>query len=56
MSKPTKITLSFSVSDDDPLKKEIFDAFSMLMKLLDKQNEGDEKNVKTKMLLDSKTV
>jgi hypothetical protein len=56
MPKPTKITLSFSVYDDDPLKKDIFEAFSKLMKLLDNQNKGDEKNVKTKMLLDSKAV
>ena len=51
--KPTTIQLKFSVSDDDPLKEDIFEAFSKLMKLLDNQNKGDEKNVKTKMLLDS---
>jgi len=39
MKKPTKITLSFSVSDDDPLKKEIFEAFAMLMKLLERKDE-----------------
>lgn len=39
MPKPTKITLSFSVSDDDPFKKEIFEAFSMLMKLLDRKDD-----------------
>lgn len=39
MKKPTKITLSFSVSDDDPLKKEIFDAFATLMKLLDRKDD-----------------
>jgi len=40
MKKPTKITLSFSISDDDPLKKEIFEAFAMLMKLLDHKDEN----------------
>ena len=41
MKKPTKITLSFSVSDDDPLKKEIFEAFAILMKLLNRKDDAD---------------
>ena len=40
MLKPMKITLSFSVSDDDPLKKEIFETFATLMKLLDHKDEN----------------
>lgn len=39
MKKPTKIELKFSVSDDDPLKKEIFEAFSTLMKLLERKDD-----------------
>lgn len=39
MKKPTKIELKFSVSDDDPLKKEIFEAFSKLIKLLERNND-----------------
>ena len=37
--KPTKIQLKFEVSDDDPLKDEIFKAFSDLMKLLERNND-----------------
>lgn len=37
--KPTKIKLSFSVSNDDPLKNEIFKAFGELMKLLKRNND-----------------
>jgi len=37
--KPTKIELKFAVSDDDPLKDEIFKAFSSLMKLLERNND-----------------
>ena len=40
--KPTTIQLKFSVSDDDPLKKEIFEAFSALMKVLDRNNKKVE--------------
>ena len=37
--KPTKIQLKFEVSNDDPLKDEIFKAFSSLMKLLERNND-----------------
>ena len=37
--KPTKIQLKFDVSDDDPLKDEIFKAFSELMRLLERNND-----------------
>lgn len=37
--KPTKIQLKFEVSDDDPLKDEIFRAFFDLMKLLERNND-----------------
>jgi hypothetical protein len=39
MKKPTKIQLKFEVSADDPLKDEIFKAFSNLMKLLERNND-----------------
>jgi modification methylase len=39
-AKPTKIQLKFEVSDDDPLKKEIFEAFATLMKLLDRKDDA----------------
>ncbi len=39
-AKPTKIQLKFEVSDDDPLKEEIFEAFATLMKLLERNNDG----------------
>ena len=37
--KPTKIQLKFEVSDDAPLKNEIFKSFSDLMKLLERNND-----------------
>jgi len=39
MKKPTTIQLKFSVTDDDPLKDEIFKAFGVLMKLLERNND-----------------
>ena len=39
-TKSTKIQLKFEVSDDDPLKKEIFEAFATLMKLLDRKDDA----------------
>lgn len=39
MKKPTKIHLKFEVSDDDPLKEEIFKAFGDLMKLLQRKDD-----------------
>ncbi|HOZ44859.1 MAG TPA: hypothetical protein PLN39_02545 [Candidatus Dojkabacteria bacterium] len=39
MKKPTTIQLKFSVNDDDPLKDEIFKAFGVLMKLLERNND-----------------
>lgn len=39
LKKPTKIQLEFEVSDDDPLKNEIFKQFSDLMKLLERNND-----------------
>jgi hypothetical protein len=41
MKKPTKIQLKFEVSDDDPLKNEIFKKFSELMNLLQKEKKGE---------------
>lgn len=43
--KPTKISLKFSVSDDDPLKDEIFKAFSALMKLLERNNDDVSRTI-----------
>ena len=39
MKKPTTIQLKFRVKDDDPLKEEIFKAFSELMKLLQRKDD-----------------
>ena len=41
--KPLKIELKFEVFDDDPLKKEILETFSNLMKLLEKNNDTENK-------------
>ena len=38
MKNLTRIRLNFDISDDNPLKKEVFNKFSELMKLLQEAN------------------